>query len=424
MDINRISCILAIAAAPSLCSAAVAGIEYWFDDSFESRTFIPSDGEADMELDLSGLSPGLHRYNLRAIDETGKCGVLYCFSVVYVEKSSDAKLSELEYWFDNDMTSPVTADISSGEASFEIDSPEAIGLHTLTLRAADSEGRHGSSHSQMVIVTPPPLNDNELVAYSHWSNLGKTEKTEIESCRTFGPTDLYIDLSGEFTTMMESGYSLDLETPCLRIAGDLEVGISFEDRYGNSSLPVTEPLGPEFTLPIEFKALGWDETATVDGNSIAQGFILSSAKGDKITWEATNPCKIDVYNQEGNLERQLEMAGSGHSEKTETTVEGNLYAVLYAAGKEGTALTCSVESQSGISGVYNQGGKIIVYPGRIRLKGYKDCRYAISPISGISRSYLTVDAEDLEIPVEPGIYILTLTDPEGNRILTRKTVIK
>lgn len=135
-----------------LASGMADHLEYWFDDDIKNRSTLegnPSEEGAiytyNTNIDLSGLSLGFHRLNMRAISSNGVTkGSVMTYKV---QKLPTGKATKLEYWFDDNMPdSPQKLDgtLSSDGKYYTFNKDISLaklsmGLHRLNVRPA-SEG--------------------------------------------------------------------------------------------------------------------------------------------------------------------------------------------------------------------------------------------------------------------------------------------
>ncbi len=106
-----------------LSKSKATQLEYWFDDDVENKVLL--DGQAvsdgfiiDNQLDLSGLSFGLHRLNFCATssDGTNKSSLITCT----VMKTGSGPVTKLQYWFDGDFSKRRTISSQAGDGLADI----------------------------------------------------------------------------------------------------------------------------------------------------------------------------------------------------------------------------------------------------------------------------------------------------------------
>lgn len=416
--------ILAFVTAANPCPADVAGFEYWLDDDADARTYLQTRGDVELQLDVSDLAKGMHRYNFRVIDEHGRSGAVYSMDFVCLDDGlSDGKISEIEYWIDGRISSMQTTAIQSDETIIEIDAPETPGLHTITISGKDSMGRRGHAIAGMYVASPPTLADNTLTAYNLQSVGGKAVKTSIEPDASFGPEDIWFDLSDEFAGRMSQGYSIDWQTPAIEMSGMLSLCLTFEDSHGLQSLPEIRVTDVETSFPIEFRQIEWNETINVEDSCFpAYGFKLHDPKGNPVTWQVSGPCVIDLYDADGEMTGTLVF---DDNELSLTTGGDTIFsfAIMHSAKEPSPVLIC-MSDDVGVEDVNLTDGKVTVHDGKVTLSGFRDCVYDMSLISGISYATGHIETDDVSVYAENGTYIITLYDNLGHRLMIRKILIR
>ena len=162
-------CILATASEP------VTKYEYWLDQRFDSRQTITdlTEGSWDAQLDLSSLSPGLHRLAIRAGTDDGRWSavVMKHFLIPQAESVQENTLDKYEYWIDKDFAGRVSGAFDEqGVVDMDIDfSSLAPGLHSIAFRALDKNG-HASAVvlKHFLIPQAESVQENTLDKYEYW----------------------------------------------------------------------------------------------------------------------------------------------------------------------------------------------------------------------------------------------------------------
>ncbi len=162
-------CILATASEP------VTKYEYWLDQRFDSRQTITdlTEGSWDTQLDLSSLSPGLHRLAIRAGTDDGRWSavVMKHFLIPQAESVQENTLDKYEYWIDKDFAGRVSGPFDAeGIVDMDIDfSSLAPGLHSIAFRALDKNG-HASAVvlRHFLIPQAESVQENTLDKYEYW----------------------------------------------------------------------------------------------------------------------------------------------------------------------------------------------------------------------------------------------------------------
>ena len=162
-------CILATASEP------VTKYEYWLDQRFDSRQTITelTEGSWNAQLDLSSLSPGLHRLAIRAGTDDGRWSavVMKHFLIPQAESVQENTLDKYEYWIDKDFAGRVSGAFDEqGVVDMDIDfSSLAPGLHSIAFRALDKNG-HASAVvlKHFLIPQAESVQENTLDKYEYW----------------------------------------------------------------------------------------------------------------------------------------------------------------------------------------------------------------------------------------------------------------
>ncbi|CAG5082518.1 PKD domain-containing protein [Parvicella tangerina] len=171
--------------APSTLSVSnhITEWEYWFDEDYgnvTSSSIAPTNvAQLTTMVDASSLNNGLHVLNIRFKDEREQwSSVLSRF----VTKTNEQlivsnKISEWEYWFDEDYQSmtatPVTPNAAVQINDLVSGNGLTNGLHILHLRFKDELGQYSSVLSRFVIKSiVEPATPNLITSYRYWFNDG------------------------------------------------------------------------------------------------------------------------------------------------------------------------------------------------------------------------------------------------------------
>lgn len=158
-----------------LAEGVAEQIEYWFDDDVAHSRRL--NGKADETenvynyadaISMGGLSPGMHLLNIRAASATGitNGNVL----TTRVLKLASGKASEIEYWFDDDVTHSHRLKGKADNQDYIFDhnlnlSGLPIGLHQLNLRATAT---NGSNLSPLISCRVLKLAASEVSMLQYW----------------------------------------------------------------------------------------------------------------------------------------------------------------------------------------------------------------------------------------------------------------
>lgn len=121
----------------------LANYQYWFDDDISSSTVL-STPETDLQeintsIDVSGLSPGIHKITMRSLANNGESSVPY----TRYFKNSGGDLVGWEYWFDDDVSTTIQESVSPPQSMLDLmdnlnSGSLSEGSHTVTWRCRDA----------------------------------------------------------------------------------------------------------------------------------------------------------------------------------------------------------------------------------------------------------------------------------------------
>lgn len=150
-------------------SVDAVAYEYWIDNNYETKTSGSiAPGANSYEIDLTGVSRGLHRFNYRLMTGEGIWGAT--FTSYFYSESNAARFSEYEYWLDNDYANRVTVNATGNPTSFEVDLSafdKSGGAHYFNLRARDGDSDWGPIYRKSIRF----LDDAKaIIGYRHYVN--------------------------------------------------------------------------------------------------------------------------------------------------------------------------------------------------------------------------------------------------------------
>lgn len=159
--------------------AQMSGYEYWLDGNYEQRTFVENvDGKVIQDLDVSGLVPGIHRYNLRAQDDRGRWSAP--FSRYFLRLGQDYTGNEItscEYAIDNGAWTNCA--ISNGQLDLELPVQHLLpGIHRIMFRFCDKGGRWSASNAFYFLRLGEDYSANTMQQYEYWLDGDYASRTQ------------------------------------------------------------------------------------------------------------------------------------------------------------------------------------------------------------------------------------------------------
>ena len=115
----------------------VERMEYWLDDDYAAKAYLPI-GEELAPISLDDLASGIHYFNCRTIDNLGQHGNVTrnMFFIPRMQTEPEKEQLDYEYWFDDDTDHKVTGTKATAYYELDIDLADvAAGNHKFNFRA-------------------------------------------------------------------------------------------------------------------------------------------------------------------------------------------------------------------------------------------------------------------------------------------------
>jgi len=157
----------------------LAGIEYWIDDNYSSRTTVDigSDGVVQFSLNASALPEGLHALRYHALDSEGNYSPLQSWVFYRIAPSDAGGARTLEYWIDEG--EHLSRDVDEADVAFVLDASAVVeGLHTLHYQVRTEGGRVSPLQSWMFYRVMPKA--TSLKWYRIWWNDHKDKAIAVQ----------------------------------------------------------------------------------------------------------------------------------------------------------------------------------------------------------------------------------------------------
>jgi len=268
--------------APGNASNELAYLEYFLDDDpgYNQGTSLSladvSDSQADYNIDLSTITPGIHTLYVRAQNTAGRWSFVQrrLFYVFDAPGNASNELAYLEYFLDDDPgysqgTSLPLADVNDSQADYNIDlSTITPGIHTLYVRARDTRGRWSFVQRRLFYVYDAPGGPREIVEVEYFVD---------------GPGPEY----GQATQLPitpDDDVSIDFTVPTTGLTGNHILYVRAKDNYGRWSFTVSD-------------TLVWSENAiTVLSPNGGQVYTAGIDAISGINWDTTNNVgNVDIW---------------------------------------------------------------------------------------------------------------------------------
>lgn len=149
------------------------GYEWWLDNDVSGRQSGTISGDRlDLQVDMSGMSEGLHGFNCRINRADGTWGSVYRRTILI--PVSDPKTNPVaeafEYWIDDNSGAKVSGALSSGSNAYTVDLQNVSeGLHRLNYRVRTQYGDWGSIYCQYFLIPESNPKTNPVAeAFEYW----------------------------------------------------------------------------------------------------------------------------------------------------------------------------------------------------------------------------------------------------------------
>jgi len=156
----------------------IKGYEYWYDDDYAHKisgaVTATSLLSLNMSADMSSISPGSHRFNIRFRGDSVWSAAIY----QYIYKSTISNVSAYEYWFDDDYADKIDNAISPGAvinltAAIDVSSL-AEGIHRFNIRVRSDSSTWSSTVSQSFAKA-----SGNITGYEYWFDNNYARKASL-----------------------------------------------------------------------------------------------------------------------------------------------------------------------------------------------------------------------------------------------------
>jgi len=181
-------------------SKQVVAYEYWFDNSYTNKTFVPVTPQAGFQLlgnlDASALQTGLHVIHIRFKDDGGGWSSVLS---QFIQKVSGAasisnEINAYEYWFDNNYAGKVLQTVSAQSQLQLLTSINSSsindGLHVFHIRFKDIGNSWSSVSSNFFQKFGQSASvKNSITLYRYWFD---TADSIMYNVKLASPINLYL----------------------------------------------------------------------------------------------------------------------------------------------------------------------------------------------------------------------------------------
>lgn len=312
---------------------------WWIDSDYANRTIVAGGEELTIEIDISGLTPGVHVLNFRAMTDDGTQGALHRRAFV-VSPEADV----YEYWIDDRMGQAQTI----GTDLFDVDlTGLTAGVHYLNVRPRHADGTQGAVSRRAFQVAPN-------IAGYQWmfSSDSLLTRVNVESTAelTLNEEPFDIPLSDGFYEISSSTPFVFTVDSVLLVRQDTTMFtmqfFTDEGRYSDvqsTVVNINDTLRHALIeLPL-FGQVGLDKAAEGDYRC----FRINVPDSDAYALQTTQDCRLLLYNGQNQA---LEFADSTSLlDGCELILStGSYYGILYDMGETNDSTFISFQQLNNI----------------------------------------------------------------------------
>lgn len=172
--------------------SSVASVDYWIDGGYDSRSTMTAIGNdiTLSDIDISGLSEGVHFFYVQPKDNLGRLGKVhrYMFFVPLTATIVEGtKVTDVEYWIDNNFSGRKNLATTDATVPIEVDIKDLSGgQHTFSYRIKNDLGEYSDIRRKTFYIGQE-AEEMSLGGYEYWiddqyesRNIGSASGTSEE----------------------------------------------------------------------------------------------------------------------------------------------------------------------------------------------------------------------------------------------------
>ena len=299
--------------------------EYWIDNDYANRKSKQiTDDEYTTDgtfasIDMTGLDPGVHFYNMRAQDENGIWGApqRFIFSIPAASSGTEpADLQLYEYWIDNDYANRKSKQITDDEyttdgtfASIDMTGLDP-GVHFYNMRAQDADGIWGTPQRYIFSIPAPQQQEEEKQIKGYLYSFNNETPNSVMFASPVDEFEQEISFStpspGPLIVIDDSckfEFNATYGTVKMRRYNPMSFTLMFMDERNTHSVPIVEEFVVVDSLSKDVELITSPGTYQVstheEGGFDAYSFVVGTET--KLALRANDYCGLRLYNSEGEL---------------------------------------------------------------------------------------------------------------------------
>ncbi len=257
---------------PAPANTKLTSYEYWYNSDFKNSQVVPFSAASPYQiiedLDIATLPEGLNILHIRFKDENGLYSNI--FSKVFLKNTqsltTDIKLKEYQYWFNNDVTNTKIITITPAtqqELITDIDvSTLQDGVNIIHYRYKDENEWYSTTRSKIFYKNGMHISQPTLTAYKYWFNDDYTQAVTTVLPEPVHDLDLTTDL--DMTKMPKGAHTIHFQ---------------FADSLGQWSSVTTDSI-----TKIAFPIADFTYSLIENCDSTIVSFTNNSIDADSLLW--------------------------------------------------------------------------------------------------------------------------------------------
>lgn len=291
---------------PFLKVPQVIGVDYLTclfivdDQLYKQERVSASGGVVAWNLDVSGLSQGLHRAYIEVVTPSGAATTAY--NTYFIRSTTNAELGQMQcvYNIDGGEFQTTAGSISGQDYHFDLDvSALEDGLHRLTYMLNDGNGV--STKVQTQFFTKIPLGGNGITQYEYWLNQNFETRHQVTLPERVNPYNLISLLPVETEPIRSSCFHFEIKDGQPMMYAKNDIYLRFYEATGRFADVAKQFV--DYNVEQEVESVGVLQTTQtfpkVNENSV-RWYTLEAEPGDTVAFCSSQATSIQLFAPSGD----------------------------------------------------------------------------------------------------------------------------
>ena len=299
---------------------------FWFDSLAESPVAGTVSGSTHLDLDVTGLTDGLHQLFVAVTEEEGT--IVDQQSRIFVKTATEETL-RYSYWFDDDSENVKSGIVETNKHLMLNVRDLPVGLHTLHIILSDMSNVIISQQSALFVKVP----GGGILRYEYYVNDWETLVGGETFTRAQDPFLLMteLDVSGVTPKPLRSDnfyFCIDDGEPIVMAKNDIYFRFYGEDYSYVEEAAQYADLSTSETVVAEQLEEKKIKRSAIPASEAISWFKADAEAGDSVLFSVSIPATMQLFAPDGT-----EVAKAGSREiRLRTTESGTYYLAVYDAG--------------------------------------------------------------------------------------------